>query len=359
MTDAESDNALAALDADSSIGEWLEHPGGAAALGEVIAALGGSAEALAPVRALPLRDLTPITRGQVGEDLIEELVRAARTGAAPAGLGERVAAPVVRPFSGEIREEGIVRVYVPAAPNGAGLVWAHGGGFVHGTLDMPEADDVARALGEKGVTVMSVDYRLVGEGCRYPLPSDDLLAAWRWALANADDLGLDLARLWLGGASAGGNLAAGAALRLGETGETPPAKLVLAYPTLLAEQPAPSPELRAALDAHPAADVFGPAAVRSMYEQYLGGPVTGAPLPAVPGLAAVEDLATFPDTLIVTADIDELRVSAEHFAGTLRRAGRRVHCWTEPGSFHGFLNQPDDPAFAAAIDRISSEGAQK
>ena len=359
MTDAQFFSAPVVLGADSTIGEWLEHPAGAAALGEVIDALGGSAEALAPVRALPLADLTVITRGQVGEALIEELVRAARAGTVPAGVAERVAAPAVLPFSGQIREEGIVRVYVPAAPNGTGLVWAHGGGFVHGTLDMPEADDVARALGEKGVTVMSVDYRLVGDGCRYPLPSDDLLTAWRWALANADDLGLDLARLWLGGASAGGNLAAGAALRLGESGEALPAKIVLAYPTLLAEQPAPPAELRAALDAHPAADVFGPAAVRSMYEQYLGAPVSHAPLPAVPGLATVEDLATFPETIIVTADIDELRVSAELFADTLRRAGRTVHCWSEPGSFHGFLNQPDDPAFGAAIDRILIEGGHR
>ena len=34
--------------------------------------------------------------------------------------------------------------------NGAGLVWAHGGGFAGGDLDMPEADGVARALAARG-----------------------------------------------------------------------------------------------------------------------------------------------------------------------------------------------------------------
>ena len=38
-------------------------------------------------------------------------------------------------------------------PNGAGLVWAHGGGFAGGDLDMPEADGVARALAARGITV--------------------------------------------------------------------------------------------------------------------------------------------------------------------------------------------------------------
>ena len=60
---------------------------------------------------------------------------------------------------------------------------------------------------------------------------------------------------------------------------------MLAYPTLLAVQPAPDAELRAALDARPEADRFGPDAVRGMYENYLGGPVDDAPLAAVPGLA--------------------------------------------------------------------------
>ena len=58
---------------------------------------------------------------------------------------------------------------------------------------------------------------------------------------------------------------------------------MLAYPTLLAVQPAPDAALRAALDAQPEADSFGPEAVRGMYENYLGGPIDDAPLAAIPG----------------------------------------------------------------------------
>src|SRR5699024_12411707 len=40
-------------------------------------------------------------------------------------------------------------------------VWGHGGGFMHGDLDMPEADHVSRGVaGRAEAVVVSVDYRL-------------------------------------------------------------------------------------------------------------------------------------------------------------------------------------------------------
>src|SRR5687768_5806624 len=99
---------------------------------------------------------------------------------------------------------GLVRVYPASRAEGStdasaprltpGLVWAHGGGFVGGDLHMPEADWVARSLAARGVAVVSIDYRLVGDGAgRYPAGSDDVLAAWSWTLDHADELGVDSA----------------------------------------------------------------------------------------------------------------------------------------------------------------------
>ncbi|HWV50489.1 MAG TPA: alpha/beta hydrolase fold domain-containing protein, partial [Microbacterium sp.] len=85
--------------------------------------------------------------------------------------------------------DGLVRVYPAPEPNGTGLVWAHGGGFLFGDIDMPESDWVARQLAARGTTVVSVDYRLapVPEGFHpgveeapghiYPAGSDDMVAA--------------------------------------------------------------------------------------------------------------------------------------------------------------------------------------
>ncbi|HZW42359.1 MAG TPA: alpha/beta hydrolase fold domain-containing protein [Agromyces sp.] len=259
--------------------------------------------------------------------------------------------------------DGLVRVYPASRVEGAtdasarrltpGLVWAHGGGFVAGDLDMPEADWVARTFASRGVTVVSIDYRLASAGFLYPAPSDDVLAAWRWTIAHGGDLGIDPSRLVIGGASAGANLVAGAVLRLlADAPSELPAGVFLAYPTLLAVQPAPDASLRALLDANPAADRFGPANVRAMYEGYLGGPVDDAPLPAVPGRAEASDLVDFPPVIMINGEADELRVSGEVFAATLNAAGVPLDLTTEPGTEHGHLNRPDEPAASASIDRV-------
>ena len=257
--------------------------------------------------------------------------------------------------------DGLVRVYPASTPADAAtehptpaLVWAHGGGFVAGDLDMPEADWVARSLAARGVTVVSIDYRLASDGWHYPTPSNDVLTAWAWTLAHAADLGIAPARVSIGGASAGANLVAGAVLRLlRDAGDTAlPAGVLLAYPTLLAVQPEPDAALRASLDATPTADRFGSDAVRGMYEHYLGGPVDDAPLVAVPGRAAASDLAGFPPVLMINDEVDELRVSGELFAAALVDAGVTVDLVVEPGTEHGHLNRPGEPAASASIERV-------
>ncbi|QIG39306.1 alpha/beta hydrolase [Microbacterium sp. 4R-513] len=265
--------------------------------------------------------------------------------------------------------DGLVRVYPAREPNGTGLVWAHGGGFAGGDVDMPEADWVARSLAARGTTVVSVDYRLaptppewaeaigvpVRSGVHFPAASDDVLTAWAWTVENAARLRVDPARLAIGGASAGANLVTGAVLRMPSPDAVVlPALVVLAYPTLLAVQPAPDSALRAALDAQPWADTFGPEAVLGMYENYLGGPVDDAPLFAVPGLATADDLAGFPPTLMINGEVDELRVSGEVFAATLTAAGREVEVVIEPGTIHGHLNRPTDAAASVSIERIAT-----
>ncbi|MEZ7754060.1 alpha/beta hydrolase fold domain-containing protein [Microbacterium paraoxydans] len=257
-----------------------------------------------------------------------------------------------------------VRVYSPKSPSGHGLVWAHGGGFAGGDIDMPEADAVARAFADHGIAVVSVDYalapmtaewsaRLGAEkrgGVHYPVPHDEMVSAFRWAATS------DVAsRGWaIGGASAGGNLATGAALRLAHEGGVVPALAVLAYPTLQAVQAAPDPELRALLDGDPSADVFSPDFVRGMYENYLGSDPDTADVYAVPGTAEPTALASFPPTVMVNDETDELRVSGEAFARSLAAAGVKVDVVVEPGTTHGHLNRPEESAFAATIDRFAT-----
>lgn len=255
-----------------------------------------------------------------------------------------------------------VRVYAPSGRGrGLGLVWAHGGGFAWGDLDMPEAHWVSAQLAARGFHIVSVDYRRApvpqswtqpgGEppraGVHAPVPATDVQAAFEWAVRHIPGI-----TTWaLGGASAGGNLAASAALRMiGQRGVTPQL-LVLAYPTLHAV-PLPLPaDLRAALDADAGAELRSPDTVADLYDNYLGG--ADPDVWSAPGQARADQLVGFPSTLIVNSEVDELRASGEAFARTLASAGVQVRCLTEPGTHHGHLNRPDEPAATATVERIA------
>lgn len=86
------------------------------------------------------------------------------------------------------------------------LIYYHGGGMVFGSLD--SHDPICRAIAEAvPCTVISIDYRLAPE-TPFPGAAHDAIAAFRWVAAQADSLGVDRARIAVGGDSAGGNLAA-------------------------------------------------------------------------------------------------------------------------------------------------------
>ena len=231
-----------------------------------------------------------------------------------------------------------VRIYTPERPSGAGLVWAHGGGFVGGDLEMREADWTAREIcARAGAVVVSVDYRLAVGGFCYPVPHDDAVAAVAWTRDNAPALGIDPGRISIGGASAGGNLTAGAALKLRDRDGWVPASLLLAYPALHAAVPAPSSELAAKLAELP--PLFQPLAGggHPLSENYLGGPLSTADGYAFPAHAVLGGLCP---TVLVNAEYDNLRASGEAFTAALAVAGVDVRQVTVRGLLHGFLNQP-------------------
>jgi acetyl esterase/lipase len=220
-----------------------------------------------------------------------------------------------------------------------GLVWLHGGGFAGGTLDMREADQVAREVADRtGGLVFSVDYRLARDGVHFPVPHEDALAAWIWAAAHAEELGVAPGRLCLGGASAGGNLAVGAAMYLKDAGLALPAKLLLAYPFLHAVlpplEPAAVPDARV-LSGLPRILRFTEDDCRAMVENYIGGPAGMASSYALPGHA---DPAGLPPVAVIACEYDDLRSSAELFGESLRAAGVQVAFRLEAGATHGYLN---------------------
>jgi len=257
-----------------------------------------------------------------------------------------------------------VRVYEPAGgvDRVAGLVWAHGGAFMYGDLDMPEADWVARRLADAGVVVVSVDYRLTPAfefrdptasradgGPRFPVASEEVTFAYGWA--RDAGLGVPPERWSLGGASAGGNLAAGASLRLRDAGGPQPRSIVLAYPVLHHVLPQPRPELAAKIAALPPERDFPPAAARALNANYLGHDDPPTSPYAFPG---GQDLRGLPPTLVLNSDHDALRCSGEAYAAELAAAGVDVSLVREDSTYHGHLNEPATAGAARSIARVAA-----
>ena len=158
-----------------------------------------------------------------------------------------------------------------------------------GDLDMPEADWTAREVcARTGAVVVSVDYRLAVGGVHHPVPLDDCVAATRWLRDSAAELGVDPARITVGGASAGGNLATAAVLRLRDEDGWLPAALIPVYPVLHPALPEPSPEVAALLDEVPPALRFTPEGTAGINANYLGGQAAdGYSFPALADLTGL------------------------------------------------------------------------
>lgn len=110
------------------------------------------------------------------------------------------------------------------------LLWIHGGGYVVGDMELD--DLLCRQLALAGqCSVASVNYRLAPEH-PYPIPLEDCYVTLKWLAAQADDLKIDSSRICVGGASAGGGLAAGLALLARDRAEIKLAWQLLLYPMI-------------------------------------------------------------------------------------------------------------------------------
>jgi acetyl esterase len=245
-----------------------------------------------------------------------------------------------------------IRVYRPEhSALGTGLVWLHGGAFTMGDLDMPEADWVSRELAARGITIVSVFYRLAVDGIHFPVPSDDCVTAFEWANDNVVELGITPGRLSIGGASAGGNLAASVGLRLRDAALNEPSSLVLSYPLLHLILPLPSPALAEKLLTLPPQIQALNTRVGEITANYVVGSDDEKNPYAFPALG---DVTGLPPVFVLNADVDILRPSGEAFAASIALAGGEVRSGFEPGTMHGYLNQPDTPEALSSIGRIAA-----
>ena len=246
--------------------------------------------------------------------------------------------------AGDVR----VRTYRPetAGPHPT-IVFFHGGGFVIG--DLETHDDHARLLCHQvDAVVVSVDYRLAPE-TPFPGGYDDCLAAYRWVVEHAADLGGDVSRLAVAGDSAGGNLAAAVALAARDAGSPLRAQLLL-YPAVdFAEDEAH----RSRVD-NATGYLLTAQDMRWFGDHYLSD-VAQAEDPRASVLKA-PDLSGVAPAVVATAEYDPLRDEGEAFAAALEAAGVAVVRRRYAGLIHGFFGLgPISPACAAAVSELCAD----
>jgi acetyl esterase/lipase len=213
-----------------------------------------------------------------------------------------------------------VRLFRPAGvpePTPA-LLWIHGGGYVMGSAQ--QDDQLCRRFSKRlGITVASVNYRLAPEH-PYPAPLEDCYSALTW-LAGLP--AVDPGRVAIGGASAGGGLAAALALLARDRGEVTPTFQVLVYPML---------DDRSSITAdNPNYRMWNTRSNNFGWAAYLGD---ADPLVAVPGRR--DDLSRLAPAWIGVGTHDLFHDEDLAYAERLRSAGVPCEVEVVPGVFHGF-----------------------
>ncbi len=220
-----------------------------------------------------------------------------------------------------------MRLYRPAPGPLAALVFLHGGGWVMGGLDTHDHMARTLALGA-GCAVLAVDYRLAPEH-RFPAAVEDAAAALRFAHARAGQLGLDPARIGVGGDSAGGNLAAVLALMGRDGGLPAPRFQLLLYPvTDLAE------ERGSYASVAPDLALTAPT-MRWFRDHCAPEPGTWADWRLSPLRAP--SLAGVCPAFVLTCGHDPLRDEGRDYAARLEREGVAVTALHLADQMHGFL----------------------
>lgn len=213
----------------------------------------------------------------------------------------------------------------------AALLWIHGGGLVLGTPLQDDARCAALAR-DLGVVVVSASYRLAPE---HPFPAalHDCRAAWDRLQAEAGDLGVDPARVVVGGASAGGGLAACLVQDVhddpGPAGHRALGQWLL-YP-MLDDRTAARRELDS--ERHP---VWNNRVNEVGWSAYLGHAPGAATVPVGAVAARREDLTGLPPAWIGVGDVDLFHDEDLAYAERLRAAGTDVTVDVVPGAPHGF-----------------------
>jgi acetyl esterase/lipase len=221
------------------------------------------------------------------------------------------------------------------------LYFIHGGGMMMGDNRSGGAATALDHAQSLGATLVSVEYRLAPE-TPHPGPVEDCYAGLTWTVEHAGELGIDLDRLIVGGASAGGGLAAAVALLSRDRGGPRLRGQLLLCPMLDDRNDTPSSHQMAGLG------IWDRGANEVGWTALLGDARGGPDVSAYAAPARATDLSGLPPAFIDVGSAETFRDEDVAYATRIWQAGgdAELHVW--PGGFHGFTGMVPDAALSKA-----------
>ncbi|WP_404436925.1 alpha/beta hydrolase [Microbacterium aerolatum] len=221
----------------------------------------------------------------------------------------------------------LFRPAVTASPVPA-MLWMHGGGHLFGTPEQDDRSNIA-FVRELGIAVAAARYRL-GSDAPAPASVEDCYAALQALATRGEEWGIDQARLAIGGASAGGGVAAGLAQYALDQGGVQPAFQLLVYPML---DDRTVLRADAALKHHRGWNAKNN---RHGWTTYTGGEPGRPGVSSYAAPARRDDLTGLPPAWIGVGSIDLFHDEDVEYARRLNEAGVPCELYVVPGATHGF-----------------------
>ncbi len=233
-----------------------------------------------------------------------------------------------------------IRIYRPEKISGIlpSLLWIHGGGYMVGGID--QEDFTAKKFALEGeCVVVSVEYRLAPEN-PYPAPLDDCYAALKWLSTHASEMGVDRSRIAIGGASAGGGLAAGLAILARDLAELKTVFQLLIYPMINDGNIAPASDiLPDTLFWTRENNLIG-------WRSYLGCEPRSEGVSCYAAAYRATNLEGLPAAYIAVGDLDLFAQEDIDYAWKLIEAGVSTELHVYPGGCHAFDMLVPDSEFS-------------
>jgi acetyl esterase/lipase len=236
--------------------------------------------------------------------------------------------------------------YKHGAPQpGSAVVYAHGGAMIMGSVNLFHSL-IAQHVSSTGVPFLAVEYRKAPDEARGATLASDLCSGLQWLISDADKFGIDKERIALMGHSAGGGLAAGAAI-LAREKNLKVARQILIYPMLDDRNTDGSKDLQI----HPYL-TFTHADNYTGWSALLGDRVGTNDVSPVEAPARSTDLSGLAPAYIEVGELDIFRNEAIAYSFELSKAGVPVEFYLHPGVPHGYDNIPSALTQRVLADRF-------